>query len=244
MIIDAYTTPGNERETVLPADELLRQMDAAGVERAVVAPQDREIAFDNAAGNRRMLDLTKAYPDRFIAACAVNPWSGRQGIEELRRGVLTGARMLILSPALQGFILSDELTDELLSEATKMRLPVYVHTGPHSSSAPTQLALLAERFADCRFILGHGGSTDYAHDMPSVLRMKLPNVWLELSFVRPWAVGGYTRLMDESKLLFGSSSPRNVLGFEREQFDKHWPIREHPATYGENLMKLISEVRA
>lgn len=243
MIIDAYTTPGDERETVLPADELLRQMDAAGIDRAVIAPQDREIAFDNAAGNRRMLDLAAEHPDRLIPACSVNPWSGSSGIDELRRSASAGARMLVLSPALQGFILSDELTDDLLVEAARLRLPVYIHTGPHSSSAPTQLALLAERLSDVRFILGHGGSTDYAHDMPSVLRMNLSNVWLELSFVRPWAIQGYTRLMDESKLLFGSSAPRNVQGFELEQFDTHWPIRQHAPTYGDNLLKLFAEAR-
>lgn len=244
-IVDAYTTPGTERETLLPPADLLRQMDAAGVARAVIAPEDREIALDNAAGNQRILAIARQHPDRFIAACSVNPWSGKNGIEEFRRCVAAGAKMLVLAPALQGFMLSDELSDELLAEAARHRLPVYVHTGPHSLAAPTQLALLAERLADCRFILGHGGSTDYAHDMPSILRMNLANVWYELSFVRPWGVGGYARLLaDESKLIFGSSSPRNDLRFELAQFDKHWPIGEHADTYGQNLLKLIAEVRA
>jgi predicted TIM-barrel fold metal-dependent hydrolase len=242
-VIDGYTTPGTERETLLSADDLLRQMDAAGVERAVIAPEDREIAVANAAGNRRIAAMAREARGRFIPACTVNPWTGPDGIDELKRAVGEGgARMLILGPALQGFITTDDLCDALLAEAARMNLPVYFHTGPHSSAAPTQVALLAERFPDARFILGHCGSTDYAHDMPSVFRMKLANLWFELSFVRPWSIASYAQQSDESRLIFGSSSPRNDLAFELAQFDEHWPRREHPGTYGGNLLKLIDNV--
>jgi len=244
MIVDGYTTPGTERETVLDLRDLLQAMDHAGVRRAVIAPQDREIAVDNTRGNDRMIKWAATASDRLIPACTANPWFGPAAVKELRRAVSAGARILVLAPALQGFILSDELSDDLLNEAAGMNLPVYIHTGPHSPAGPTQLALLAQRLPRVRFILGHGGSTDYAHDMPSVLGMKLANVWLELSFVRPWAVGGYARMMDEGKLIFGSSCPRNDMGFELSQFNQHWPIAEHPGTYGDNLLKLIGEVRA
>jgi len=243
MIVDGYTTPGTERETVCSAGDLLAEMGRAGVQQALIAPQDREIAVDNILGNDRILKLASASSARLIPACTANPWYGPAAIKELRRAVSGGARMLVLAPALQGFILSDELSDDLLNESAAMNLPVYIHTGPHSSSTPTQLALVAHRHPQCRFILGHGGSTDYSHDMPSVLEMRLANIWLELSFVRPWAVGRYASLIDESKLIFGSSCPRNDMGFELNQFNQHWPIADHPATYGRNLLKLIAEAQ-
>jgi hypothetical protein len=58
-IIDAYCTPGTQRDTKLAPAELLQWMDEAGIHRAVVAPEDREIAVDNTAGNRRVLHIAE-----------------------------------------------------------------------------------------------------------------------------------------------------------------------------------------
>jgi predicted TIM-barrel fold metal-dependent hydrolase len=162
----------------------------------------------------------------------------------LDRAVDRGARMLVLAPALQGFMPSDEILDPLLATATRHNVPVYIHAGPHSASAPTQIALLAMRHSNARIILGHCGSTDYAWDMSVVLAMRLPNLWYELSFVRPWAAASYGGLTDESRLIFGTSSPRNDMAFELRQLQALWPVAEHPQTYGGNLQRLLDEVRA
>ena len=53
-VIDAYCTLGTERDTRLTAGELLQLMDEAGIQRAVIAPEDREIVAHNASGNSRM----------------------------------------------------------------------------------------------------------------------------------------------------------------------------------------------
>lgn len=243
-ILDGYCTPGTERETILPSAELLRQMDRAGIARAVIAPEDREIAAHNAAGNQRILTLARAGGGRFIPACSANPWFGAAAISEMQQAVAEGARMLVLAPALQGFILGDELTDDLLTAAGKMNLPVYVHTGPHSAAAPSQLALLAERLSSTRFILGHCGSTDHAWDMPSIFKLRLPNLWFELSFVRPWGMPAYGSLADESRWIFGTSAPRNDPEFELRRFDADWPIVKHDGTYGANLAELLKAVRS
>lgn len=115
MKIDAYTTPGTERETRLNASDLLRAMESAGIDRAVIAPEDREIAVANAAGNQQMIDLARASAGRFIPACAANPWFGRAAVDEVRRAAGEGARMLVLAPALQGFVLTDEICDNLFA---------------------------------------------------------------------------------------------------------------------------------
>ena len=52
MTIDCYVTLGIERETVYRADELVRDLDRAGVDMAVAAPGDREIAIYNEIGIR------------------------------------------------------------------------------------------------------------------------------------------------------------------------------------------------
>ncbi|MBN2309616.1 MAG: amidohydrolase, partial [Candidatus Hydrogenedentes bacterium] len=84
-VIDAYCTPGTERDTRLTPAELIRWMDEAGIGRAVVAPEDREIAVNNTAGNTRILEMARHAQGRFIPACTVNPWLGGAGCRELRR---------------------------------------------------------------------------------------------------------------------------------------------------------------
>ena len=239
-LIDGYTTPGNERETQLTPDDLLRQMDRAGIARAVIAPEDREIAIANNRGNDRIRKLALSH-DRFIPTCTVNPWFGDEGLEELQRAVDAGARMLVIAPALQGFILTDPVADGLFELAGELNVPVYVHTGPHSAAGPTQLFLVAQRLKQTRFICAHCGSTDYANDMPPLLRAGLENLWFELSFVRPWALSVYASLTSESRLIYASSAPRNDLQFELDAFNRVWPIEAHRDVYGANLAKLLGE---
>ena len=244
-IIDAYCTPGTERETRLSAEDLLRDMDRCGIARAVIAPEDREIALANEAGNERVLALAAKHAGRFIPACSVNPWHGARGGAMLEKAVRGGgARMLVLSPYLQGFIPPDELLDDLLRSAAAMRVPVYIHTGPHSGGSPAQTIFLAERHPDTRFILGHGGSTDHAWDMRVVLtNHRTPNLWFELSFVRPWVIHTLGNIVGDDRLLFGTSAPRNDIGQELSEMNRSWPIEKNPNTYGGNIARLVAEVK-
>lgn len=239
QIVDAYCTPGTERETVLSVDALLRLMDRARIAKAVVAPQDREVAVANVEGNRRIAESAQRFSDRLIPACTVNPWYGDAAIRELARSAADAARMLVLAPALQGFILTDEIADPLLEEASRLNIPVYVHTGPHSAAAPSQLLLVAARHPAVRFILGHCGSTDYHPDMPAVLAAAPENVWFELSLVRPWSAAQYAASADPSRLLFGSAAPRNSPEYELCHFAEALPFEQYPAVYGENLLRLL-----
>ena len=140
-----------------------------------------------------------------------------------------GARMLVFAPALQGFLTVDELVHPLVELAGRLRVLIYVHTGPHSHGAPTQVVLLAQRHPATRFILGYCGATDHAWDMPAILKHHaLTNLWFELSMVRPWAVPTYLQAVKSDRLIFASASPRNDPRFELEQLNAVLPVAEHP----------------
>ena len=96
MIIDGYCTLGQDREYDLAEPALLQAMDVAGVDRAVIAPPDRNLAVYNRQGNDSMRRAAAAHPDRFIPSCSVNPWYGDTAVEELKRCLEWGARMLVL----------------------------------------------------------------------------------------------------------------------------------------------------
>jgi predicted TIM-barrel fold metal-dependent hydrolase len=268
-ILDAYCTIGTERDTRLAPDELLRMMDSSGVRRAVIAPEDREIVAHNAQGNARIAEIARQSAARFIPACTVNPWFGDVACRELRRAVAEGARMLVLAPALQGFCFGDELPHDVLTVAGELRVPVYVHTGPHSFGAPSQVILAAAAHPSVQFVLGHCGSTDYACDMPAIIQMAaeavkgtvpfspttaspqcprksgqslaLENVWFELSLVRPWAAAGYVKLGDRRRFLFGSSAPRNNPAYELRHLGRYLSVEEYADVYGGNLAALLGE---
>jgi predicted TIM-barrel fold metal-dependent hydrolase len=216
-------------------------MDRVGISQAVIAPEDREIAVDNAAGNDRILHLAEHFGDRFIPACTVNPWFAESGCRELRRAVRNGARMLILAPALQGFYLTDTVVDHFLDAAAELRVPVYVHTGPHSSSAPAQLALTAAHHTETNFIMGHCGATDYWRDIPVVAVAGLVNLWYETSFCKPWKVLEYMELAGHSRVIFGTAAPRNDTAYELRCLQEHLPIDAYAGFYANNLSGLFHE---
>lgn len=199
---------------------------------------------DHEAGNRRIAALAQADPEHFVSACTVSPWRGVAARPILADAVDGGARMLVLAPVLQGFSPCDfDLLGPVMEAADERRLPIYLHTGPQGCGTPSQVMLLAERFAECRLILGHCGSTDHAYDMPAALTRGLANVWFEISFVRPWAVPRYLELAGPGRLMFGSGMPRNDLGFELQFLDSILPIRDHPGLYGRSLQRRLEEVR-
>ena len=105
----------------------------------------------------------------------------------------------------------------------------------------TQVVLAAAEHPGVRFILGHCGSTDYAVNMPAVLRAAGKNVWFELSLVRPWASVGYAAAGGRHRLVFGSSAPRNHPAFELRALRDWLPIEEYPDVYGGNMAALLAE---
>ncbi len=242
MTLDACVTLGAERETKLSSGDLLRQMDAAGVERAVVQADDRALAVDFARGNREMLAVARQHPDRLVATCSANPWYGSVAAEALRRAVTEGARMVVFAPSLQGFILGDEILDPVLESLVASRVPIYVHTGPHLHATPWQLAHLAARYPSLPFIMGHSGATDFWNDVPEAA-LSVPNIFIESSFARPFTMKSHLERVGGERGLMGSGAPRNDLAFEWSQAREVIAPGQHAGFYGETLGRLIGEVR-
>lgn len=241
--IDACVTLGSERETVLSVPDLLQQMDRAGVDRAVVQPEDRMLIVHNREGNRAMLDAAGKHPDRLIAACTANPWLGKAAVESVRDSIRDGARMVVFAPSLQGFILGDEILFSVLDAVHEMRVPIYVHTGPHLHSTPWQLVSVAERYPSLPFIMGHSGATDFWNDVPNATA-SLPNIFLESSFARPFSMKSHLASVGIERGIMGSGAPRNGLEFEWAQMRSVFPPDRFSDLYGGTLERLLKEVRS
>ncbi|MBN2023004.1 MAG: amidohydrolase family protein [Pirellulales bacterium] len=131
------------------------------------------------------------------------------------------------------------MTGDLIRTAGSLDVPVYVHTGSHAGGAPSQLTLAAAKYPQTRFVLGHCGSTDYAHDMTAIIQSRPGNVWFEISLARPWAVNSYVTRGDRTRFLFGTFAPRNDPALELRHFDAALSVAEYPDVYGGNLLGLL-----
>ena len=240
MNIDGYCTLGVDREFDLTEADLLRAMDAAGVDRAVIAPVDRCMGVHNREGNDSMLRAAAAHPDRFIPAFSVNPWYGDEGAKELKRSIDAGARILVLHPLVQGYQANDELVWPILDELVELPVPVYVHTGPPGNSTPWQVVDLAERYGTVDFIMGHCGATDFWNDVITA-GQAAPNVYLESSLARPFVFSDYMKALGAHRGIMGSYAPIDDLCFEWEQMRLELPPQEWGGVYGDNLRRLLRE---
>lgn len=147
-------------------DELLRDMDAAGVGRAVLLGWYWERHENCAAQNRFYAACVKAHPDRLSAFAAAHPGAGTAALEETRRAQGEGLIGLgELSPHSQGVPVGDPRWAALLDLAGELGLPVNLHvtepeSGPYPGrveTPPADFLAMARAWPRVKFILAHWG---------------------------------------------------------------------------------------
>jgi uncharacterized protein len=213
IVVDGHCHLGIGHEYQQTEDDLLREMDAYRVDRAVVCPVDRCIAVDNRDGNDYILQAVRRHPDRFYAFATANPWYGERAVAELRRAVHEGARGIKLHPTLQGFLLCDELVYPIVELAQELDVPIFFHTGTPAFAQPTQLSELAMRFPGVKFIMGHMGSTDFKLEAVDAGVLST-NIYLDTSWILPKLVEKAVAAVGADRVLFGSDSPLSTLRIE------------------------------
>ena len=164
--------------------ELLRDMDAAGVERAVLLGWYWEHPATCVEQNRFYADCVRAHPDRLTAFATVHPGAGPAALEVVRRARSEGfAGLGELSPHSQHVDLADPVWTQLLDLAGELGLPVSLHvTDPLSRKFPGRVETpledfrcLARAHPATTFVLAHWGG-GLAFDPTS---RSLPNVWYD-----------------------------------------------------------------
>jgi uncharacterized protein len=238
MTIDGYTTLGVDREYDLTVSDLLEAMDRSEVERAMIAAVDRCLAVDNREGNEFLAETASNHADRLIPTCSANPWYGSGAVDECRRAIEAGARMLVLHPAVQGYQANDELVWPLLELAVSERVPVYVHTGPPGNATPWQVVDLADRFDGLDLIIGHCGATDFWNDMAGAGQAS-DRVYFESSLARPFLFTKYLEAAGQHKGIMGSFAPNNELTFEWSQMRGELPDGMQEDVLGGTLQRLL-----
>ena len=193
-------------------DQLLRDMDAAGVSRAVLLGWYWENHATCVGQNKFYADCVRAHPDRLSAFATVNPKAGLPAVDEASRALddgLTGFGEL--SPHSQHFPLHDPVWRRILALAAEWRVPVNLHvtdpaSRPYLGRVETPLPgflQLAREFPATTFVLAHwGGSLAWSPEV-----VALPNVWFDTA-ASPLLYGSdvWDRALTD-RVIFGSDYP-------------------------------------
>lgn len=243
-------------------DRLLRDMDTAGVEQAVMLGWYWQQASSCEAQNTWMLQAHRSHPDRLQAFAAVQPAAGDRALAEARRCLEGGMRGIgELHPTVQGFSFRDESFARLVELAVAAKVPFNLHvTDPALSPGPgvcaTPLAdyvRLAADYPEATFILAHwGGGLPFHELMPRVAAVSANIFYDSAASPLLYDPAVFRRVIDligPHRVLLGTDYP--LLTYPRETrepaFDRFLAdIRsagldeaEQRALLGDNLRRLL-----
>lgn len=249
---------GRPVQTLPTRDELLRAMDAASVDRAVLLGWYWEKPATCAWQNRFYADCVRAHPDRLSAFATLHPATGVAAtLAELHRARDEGLIGLgELSPHSQGFAIDDPAFVAALQRAGELHWPVNLHvTDPASRPFPGLIetplgdfVTLVRTFPATTFILAHWGgmmslenSEARANELANVYYDTAASPLLYDAGVWGRALPGFGR----ERVLFGSDFPLNLYPKLDESPSLHRFVAEareggaDAAVLGQNTRRLL-----
>lgn len=192
------------------ADELLRDMDRAGVDRALA------ISFPVVEDHRQAHDLigraVAAHRDRLLGAACLHPFIPEADFRaEVRRcREEYGFAALKLQPQYHGLNPATAAGDFLFETALENGMAVVCHTGAGVPFAlPSLFMMPARKFPGLRIVLGHCGGGIFVHEA-IVAASFCPNITLEVSSLMPHQVLEVLAHVPAGRLMAGSDLPENL----------------------------------
>ena len=190
----------------LPVEDVLAQLDQAGIERAVVmtivdAPIHRAEALDDLAAACARAD------GRLYAFARVHPWH-EKAAELLERALDSqGFRGVKLHGVSTLAHPGSEPVLRLLRIAAERGVPVMFHCGDDPFTTPFELADAARAVPGAAVVLAHTGGYAHTEDAIAVAE-ELPNVYVDTSAMPyPGAIAEAVRRIGAERVLFGSDAP-------------------------------------
>ena len=171
-------------------DQLVREMDEAGIVKSVLLIADFTYALQDCAltieeSFFRHREVLGRHPGRFEVFGGVDPRWGKDGVALFERSIIEfGFRGFKVYPPC-GFSPSDPALFPFYELCASYGLPVLLHTGPTSpalsfqTSNPFQVDEAARLFPGVNFILAHG-AVSFTEECVMMCRFR-PNVYLDIS---------------------------------------------------------------
>jgi uncharacterized protein len=209
----------------LPAssDQLIDEMDEAGVAGAIILGQDTHAtenpAFKNyTIKNDELAMLAAKSKDRLVPFAGVDPNAGRDAVRELKRAVeKLGMRGLKVHSSANSVYLNDRgLMFPIYDYCQEAGIPVLFHTGTTGLgdteikySKPELLDEVCQRFPDLKVVMAHFGWP--WHDVTMAIALRNPNVFVDVSGWKPrylpQTIIPYLNGILQDRFLFGTDYP-------------------------------------
>lgn len=250
LIIDAdvHIQTKKTAPNAIDADELLRRMDRAGVEKALVwiqPPYDRNVSREN----RGLFIAVRQHPDRFLGFGWVNPRLGlKKALQELRRCLEEyGFNGVKFNGAQDDFKIDAPEVIELVAEAVERRRVVAFHVGADApeNTHPYRFARVAQHFPEGRFLMVHMGGAAHPPLADAAIEVAsgLHNTWLVGSAISELAIVQALKQLGPGRVCFGSDTPFSLMHVQvckyralLEDFPQHY----FPMVMGENILKALN----
>jgi len=210
-----------------PLSILLKLMDNAGVEKAVLLALDAKVSKGyTIPSNTTVYKLVKKAEERLVGFASVNP-KDSEALKELKTAIEDyGFKGIKIHPPIQGIDPLDRDMYKVYERAIEYDVPILLHSGftwvygySIDTCNPVRLEKIAIHFPELKLILGHMGWPWVREAV--ALAMKYPNVFLETSNVYTGTPEEHMRhifqecmpkrLFDRfirEKVIFGSDYPR------------------------------------
>jgi len=251
MIIDAdvHISPFQEAGRI-QVEELIRRMDYAHVEKAVVWLQPHYFR-DVELGNRYVFESMRKYPDRILGFGWVDP---HYGIEKAKDVVLRcveeyGFYGVKLNGAQNEFYIdNDQISIPIIEEIVRLKkvLAFHIGTDAYESTHPFRLAKIAARFPETPILAVHMGGVAHADISNAMIEIAQAqkNIILVGSAVKTKAILLAIKVLSASRVCFGSDTPFELMHVETARYqamlDGEVPIQEANLIMGGNAARLLA----
>jgi len=232
--IDQYDAVlGLEKRRDLSVDDLVAEMDEAGVSHAVV---HAEYEYGDPADelNEAVAALVARMPDRFSGYGTVSlaPLRVMRAVAQVARCAELGLRGINIQPSFVGRPIDHAQLYPVYAKASELGLGVGIHTGvnytshlPIKHDHPLQLDQVACDFPDLLLVACHAG-WPWGAELVAVAR-KHPNVYLEFGGLAPKYVGSPGTGWEVVFRFMNSLLSQQVL------FGTDWPVFPMPRAIAE-----------
>ncbi len=207
MIVDAHTHVDEAGLWVDPPEAILRLMDEAGVERAVIMTYRDAPRPGQPDPLQYIADVCSRHP-RLIGFARMDPRHGQLAVSALEHGFRDlGLKGLKLHPVSYVLPLTATEVLALIKIAAAWHAPTLFHCGDEEFTLPLQLAQAAARVPEAQIILGHMGGYFHVEDAIQAAQ-QLPNILLETSAMPyPHMIKRAVEAIGPERVVFASDGP-------------------------------------
>jgi predicted TIM-barrel fold metal-dependent hydrolase len=217
VVIDGHTHFAGPGMGLPPntLEELLSIMDVNGIDSIVTCAPYSSIGknrtYDDV--NRFLVESFSRAPERIIGFLRVNPHLKEHALKSVKEGVKNqGFKGVKFHPRNEAFAInSEELSFPIAELASKLKVPILIHTGEpdtYGFAQPTLVGDLADSFPDVTLIIGHMGKRLY-EDAICVARW-FENIILETSFRSSRDITRAVKRVGADRVVYGSDMPFGI----------------------------------